>query len=284
MAMFFRTPWAQNGDRTIIPNDAQGDGSLSYTDGFTADYQGDYPTDPQAKPVPRLSMNEILYETTLAIQQYQTHGFPDFITTAQNGGSPYSYDIYAIVRYNPGTGVQLYISIVNNNTSLPTDTTRWMPLSQFGKGPNAKVSNNSVHEVNPSIADPMPFDTINFDTSGIFQGPPSYAFKPGIPGYYRVYAVLEATTFVAGAADLIWAMYIFVNGVNISGLNNARVLGLTFSPASQFPSTLVGSDTVQLNSPNDIVQLRVNTNIGRLQLPSGRANFMYFGINYLGPL
>lgn len=115
MTKFFIYPFAVIGDKTAIPDTAQPNGSVSYQMGFTSDYQLVYPTDPSGKAVPRYGFNELMYDVTSNIQQYQTHGFPNFITTADNGGSPYPYDINAVVRQ----GSVLYVSLTNGNTDTP---------------------------------------------------------------------------------------------------------------------------------------------------------------------
>lgn len=125
MANYFRFPFANSGDKAAIPQTVQPDGSVSYPDGFGIDYQLDPDTDPDALNIPRLQFNQLMYAMTLAIQQYQQLGFPDFITTSDNGGSPFSYAIGAHVRYDDGGGFKTYYSLVGANTALPTDTTKW---------------------------------------------------------------------------------------------------------------------------------------------------------------
>src|SRR5579863_6733468 len=114
---FIQYPFAIAGDKTAVPDVTQGDGSVSYQSGFTSDYQLIYGTDVNAKAVPRQKTNQILFDYGNAINQYQTHGFPDFIQPSDNGGVPYPYDVLSVVRYDPGTGVLLYRSLVNNNTA-----------------------------------------------------------------------------------------------------------------------------------------------------------------------
>lgn len=129
MAKFFLFPFAATGDKTAIPDDTQPSGSVSYEIGFGIDYQKDLATDPQARPIPRDQFNQLMYDVTNAIRQYQTEGTPDFITTGDNGGSPFPYDIFARVRYNPGGGVNIYESLQSANTALPTDITKWRVIS-----------------------------------------------------------------------------------------------------------------------------------------------------------
>jgi hypothetical protein len=129
MAKFFRYPFADSGLKISVPDSATVDGSVSYQEGFTADYKLDQSIDPSAKDVPLEQTNEILYDATNAIRQYQTYGLPDFITTSDNGGSPYPYEINAQVRYDDGGGFKNYISLVDVNTFLPTDTLRWREIN-----------------------------------------------------------------------------------------------------------------------------------------------------------
>ena len=129
MAKFFIQPFAIGGDKATIPENFQPDGSVSYNQGFTIDYELDYPVNPNAKPVPRNQTNQYLFDITDAIRQYQTLGFNDFITVADNGGVPFSYEANAICRYDSGGGFNLYQSLENANNTLPDDTTKWRLLS-----------------------------------------------------------------------------------------------------------------------------------------------------------
>lgn len=121
MLKFFRIPFGQSGSRTAVPDAADPSGFVSYTEGYGADYQRQK-TDPLSKNIERDKMNEVLFDITTGIAEIQSKGFPDFISTALNGGSPYSYPINAIVRY---TDTFLYRSMVAANTTLPTDETKW---------------------------------------------------------------------------------------------------------------------------------------------------------------
>lgn len=137
MAKFFIFPFGTAGDRTAIPDDTQPSGAVSYEDGFTVDYQKDLATDPDAKPVPRAQTNQLYFDITDAIRQYQTLGTPDFITTADNGGVPFPYDIYARVRYDDGGGFQVYESLEDANVALPSDATKWRVISNNLQGVQA---------------------------------------------------------------------------------------------------------------------------------------------------
>lgn len=122
---YFIEPFAGAGDTLTIPVASQADGSISFTDGFGIDYELDPGTNPAALDVPRQQTNQLFFLVTQAIQQYQQFGFPNFISTSDNGGSPFPYSQNAVVQYDPGTGLQYYFSLVSSNTALPTDTTKW---------------------------------------------------------------------------------------------------------------------------------------------------------------
>lgn len=107
-----------------IPVPAQSGNTVSYDQGWTSPYQGNYPTDPTALPVPMSTMNRLFLDITGALQQYQNTGIPQFITAANNGGSAFAYGLYAMCQYNDtspgGNGIQNYISLVANNTTIPS--------------------------------------------------------------------------------------------------------------------------------------------------------------------
>lgn len=222
MAMFIRTPFAEGGDRTAIPNDPQPDGSVSYTSGFTLDYQGDYPTAPTAKPVPRLTMNEVLYDTTGAINQYQTHGFPDFITTADNGGTPFPYDIYAVVRYDAGSGVQLYQSIVNNNTSVPTDTTKWQ-LFPTTAAETLSVA-NTVGVTASIVPTVITFNQLRWTSGGMTFNATTHAISPNKIGFFSISALIYARfTAPSNSAYVNVNFQIWRNGALFENLGSKTV-------------------------------------------------------------
>lgn len=131
MAMYFLYPFAIAGDRTTVAQPTQLDGTVSWQSGYGINYSQNpaNPLTPNGKNFPRFQHNEILYQITLALQQYQQWGLPDFITTSDNGGVPFPYAQYAQVLYDPGTGKQPYQSLVNSNTALPTDATKWTPVT-----------------------------------------------------------------------------------------------------------------------------------------------------------
>lgn len=136
---YFDTVFAQNGDRTTVPDATDPSGYVSMDQGYTSDYQLAY-SDPDAKDVERDKMNYILYEVTKAIQNYQQKGTPPFITTAMNGGSPYSYSKYDKVYYSGVT----YQSLENSNTDTPPSS-KWIIDFPVGNGIYGGTSGGSAN-------------------------------------------------------------------------------------------------------------------------------------------
>lgn len=122
---FFRFPFAVTGDKTAVPEATQPSGDVSYQQGYGPDYARDPATDPLAKNIERDKMNNLFYDITTAIREYQIMGTPDFITSAQNGGTAFPYSKCARIRYNDGSSFKIYQSKIDNNTDLPTVTASW---------------------------------------------------------------------------------------------------------------------------------------------------------------
>jgi hypothetical protein len=119
MVKFIKTPFATAGDKTTIPDAADPSGFVSWEEGYPLDYSRPYDSDPLAKPIERLKLNQALYDISSGVQQYQTHGVPDFITAADNGGIPYPYPFGSIARYDDGSGFKIYRNTVAGNTNNP---------------------------------------------------------------------------------------------------------------------------------------------------------------------
>lgn len=129
---FFVVPFALSGDKTAIPDPAQGTGDLSYTEGFGIDYEKDPATEPDAKRIPRDQTNQLYFDITSNLRQYQLNGVPEYVTAAQNGGSPVAYELDAYVRFDTGGGVWgVFASLVTANTADPSDATKWRRVNPF---------------------------------------------------------------------------------------------------------------------------------------------------------
>ena len=125
---FYKTPFAENGDKAEIAEKTTSDGTVSYQEGWSVDYQRDMEIDKNAKAVERDVMNGILNDITSNIKQYQTMAFPEFITSEDNDGTPFLYTAGTVVSYrqNETEDFKNYVSLVDNNNSTPgEDSEKW---------------------------------------------------------------------------------------------------------------------------------------------------------------
>ncbi|MDK7757687.1 MULTISPECIES: gp53-like domain-containing protein [Providencia] len=118
MTKIFKVPFATQGDRTSIPDDVQADGAVSYTQGYSYDYERDQQTDPAAKDIEREKMNGMFHDITEAIGELQSFGFPKWAVE----GKP--YPIRAIVYHKNKT----WQSKIENNNVEPVAGTAWQEL------------------------------------------------------------------------------------------------------------------------------------------------------------
>jgi hypothetical protein len=144
-AKYFKYAFALAGDKSTVPEPTQVDGSVSYQEGFPFDYQRPK-TDPQSKNIPRDQTNQLFFDLSAALKQYQENAFPDWITNADNLGVDYPYRVGDYVRYTDGI---VYRSLVNANTAVPgTDLAKWKPFlftsSDLGTGFMLSPSGNII--------------------------------------------------------------------------------------------------------------------------------------------
>lgn len=129
--VYFRYTFAESGDKTAIPEATQPSGTMSYQEGYSADYELNPDTDPDGKFIDRRTFNQLMSDVTSAIKQYQTFGAPEWITSVQNGGTPYPYSQGARCAYRASGGDPwvLYESLTNANTDTPGATANWLVIS-----------------------------------------------------------------------------------------------------------------------------------------------------------
>jgi len=140
MLKFLRIAFGVSGTRTAIPDVDPGTGAVSEPTGWGPQYEL-IKTDPNSRNIERGIMNQALFETQTAVQELQAQGIPDFITTALNGGTPYPYGLYALVRYNN----LLYVSRKTANVSLPSVAADWSVFNPQGiRRANAGGTANAV--------------------------------------------------------------------------------------------------------------------------------------------
>lgn len=128
MAKIFTVPFALTGDKSVIPDALQPDGSVSFTQGFGFDYERPT-TDPLYKPFPRDPYNWLMGAITEALGQIQLQGYPSWGVD----GAP--YPVNAQVRHN---GINWRSNIAANSTepgTAPlTDWTNLTALAEYTAG------------------------------------------------------------------------------------------------------------------------------------------------------
>lgn len=122
--------FADDGDKTVVPTDATLDGTVSYEEGYTVDYQLEQ-SDPDKKNIERGKLNSILNVVTQSIKRWQEGLFPNFISSTDNGGVAVSYAKDAAIFGTGYDGDGIYFSLEDLNTSAPTDNTKWRKWSPF---------------------------------------------------------------------------------------------------------------------------------------------------------
>ncbi|BBV40657.1 hypothetical protein [Citrobacter portucalensis] len=124
MTSFIKVPFASSGDKTAVPDTDSG-GSVNMTQGYGQAYSLDPATDPSAKRIERDKMNWLFNRITQAINEIQSGGVAPFITSADNGGSAFSYGKGVLVSL----GGVVYQSLVASNTSTPPSA-NWAALPE----------------------------------------------------------------------------------------------------------------------------------------------------------
>ncbi|MDU1876799.1 hypothetical protein [Citrobacter sp.] len=124
MTSFIKVPFASSGDKSAVP-DTDAGGGVNMTQGYGQAYSLDPATDPSAKRIERDKMNWLFNRITQAINEIQSGGVAPFITSADNGGSAFSYGKGALVSL----GGVVYQSLVASNTSTPPGA-NWSALPE----------------------------------------------------------------------------------------------------------------------------------------------------------
>ncbi len=155
MLKYFGIPFANAGGKTPVPAADPGTGAVSYATGWGPYYQLSV-ADPNSLNIDRQQTNQMFYDVTAELKLLQEHGVPDFITSALNGGVPYSYGIGDVCRYESGGVFRVYMSRVAANVDLPTVAASWAVLRTGGDyaSLSASVAANALTvTVNPETLD-----------------------------------------------------------------------------------------------------------------------------------
>lgn len=113
MAKYFEKPFAISGDKSPVTDDSISS-IVSYETGYTPAYELDPNTDPDGLFIDRQRFNQIMFDVTSNIKEWQEQTFPAFIAD-DGSGNPFSYPIGAILNL---AGVN-YQAVVNGTTTTP---------------------------------------------------------------------------------------------------------------------------------------------------------------------
>ena len=128
-ATYIDTIFASSGTATQVPDAVQGDGSISFTQGYGPNYELAQGV-PGSLNVELAEFNYLMNLITKILQTYQQQTVAPWITHAENGGSAFSYSKYAQVLYTDG---HIYESLVNTNTTDPiNDGVNWIIVDSSG--------------------------------------------------------------------------------------------------------------------------------------------------------
>ena len=136
------TVFAASGDVTPVPEPVQGDGSVSFAQGYGIAYST--PVGSGGINIERDKMNYLLNTIFAIAQQYQFHSTPDYYADISAGDGYMKYDE---VLYN---GIK-YQSLVDDNADLPTVTASWFAVPLGG---NLGFSTGDGKPTYKIVADP----------------------------------------------------------------------------------------------------------------------------------
>lgn len=129
--IYYAYPFAVSGNnRNPVNQTYQNDNVISYQDGWTPSYELNLAVSGSgAIPMNRGQTNQLFYDATSNIQQYQQQGVPFWYA---NNGLPnpdtalIQYPLYARVVYTDGN---VYESQITNNTNTPGTDGTWLCIS-----------------------------------------------------------------------------------------------------------------------------------------------------------
>ena len=142
MGKRFVYSFAFNGDTVSVPDSTQSSGSVSYQEGYNSKYELEVGVEPTARRIARGPYNQVLRDVTENLKEWQEQFAPDFITSANNGGVAFAYNLGMIVW--GGAGYRRSTS--GNNTSDVTDDNNWENYN-FGSASQATETVAGVAEI-----------------------------------------------------------------------------------------------------------------------------------------
>lgn len=247
---YFDVPFALSGDVTEIPDALQTGGTVSFTEGWGYDYQRDLSTDTAAQSIDRSTMNWLFNAITTAIAALQLGTVPEYITSAQNGGTPPTYGKGAVVLYSTTGAAPFtkYVSLVAGNTSVPGVDANWQIVSDAVATQAQAIAGTDNNAIMTALRVAQALANFNTNTLAL-----QYAALNGNSGQPFAAAAAAAETSVAplsqlqsGAVETVTA----TNPVNANTIVLTRavpVTALTDQMKVRFKAVSANTGAVTLN-------------------------------------
>lgn len=292
--LYYTYAFGQNADDIpiTIPQTAAIDGSISYYAGFTDPYEYNLLTNPAALPVTRPIFNQLLYDVTNNIQEYQNYGTPQWVSGAAYSGSP-GYPIYARVYYSN----VVYESQIDLNTNTPGADATWLPISGASDGiqsgmvidwagpvaPAGYLITDGSAVLRSSYANLMAAITQTQSGAGFTNGMPTVTgltnatttMYPGMPieslnfaGGTTILSITNATTVVmsSNATSSVTHPITFFNWGNGDGSTTFNVPLLTGKVTANEGGTLLGNASAQVDVVGQFLGVPKHT-VGLNEIP-----------------
>lgn len=221
----YTVPFASSGDLLAVPDAIQVDGSVSYTQGWGVKYETLVASG--GLDFPRAQNNQLLFDLTNQMMQYQNHGTPDYYSALGSGGAGYSK--YDRVRYLTKT----YVSLVDTNTALPTVAANWVedPLGNV----NFYTGGTSTGSANSQVVATLFPSGFSLSTNGAtvactagFTNSGATQFNLAGTGLTNVKKESSGGLVALAAGDIVAGDSLFLS-VNVAGsclvLNDGPTLG-----------------------------------------------------------
>lgn len=143
-ARFFDIPFALDGDLSAVPDTVQSNGSVSYPQGYGINYSTAVASG--GLNFPRAQHNQLLFDITNTLQQYQMNGVPLFY--AGMSVAPFTgYPKYARVLQPDGN---VYISLIADNTDVPPSSNWQIANAGTGIPENAEAGSTYAPDAGDS--------------------------------------------------------------------------------------------------------------------------------------